>query len=144
MALWRVADSYRLSDRELVHLRSARRHTGDKRQADRLKAVYLLGRSWAVTQVDEALLPDPGSVRNHFRRYREGGTEGLLQNPPGESEAQLNEDQLLKLDAHFSEQLCLHAQDVPRYVAETFKADCSMRGITHLLLRLGYVTESPS
>ena len=138
-----MTDSYHLSERELAHLRSAHRHTREKRQADRLKAVYLLGRGWTVSQVAEALLLDPGSVRNHFRRYREGGAEALMQDPPGGSEARLNEDQLLKLDVHLSEQLYPRAKDVAHYVAEEFKVDYSLRGITHLLRRLGYVYKKP-
>jgi len=88
-----MIDSHHPSERELADLKSAHRHTRDRRQADRSKAVCLLRRSWTVSQVAEALWLDPGSVRNHFRRFQLGGTEVILQNPPGGSQVRLSEEQ---------------------------------------------------
>jgi hypothetical protein len=69
------------------------RHTSDKRSADRLKAVYLLGSGWQVSQVAQALMIDRESVRNHHKRYRKGGLLGLLRHDAGGSEAALNSEQ---------------------------------------------------
>ena len=56
----------------------AHRGTRDKREADRIKAVILLASGWSAADVADALLIDPNSVRNHFKRYQQGGLEGLL------------------------------------------------------------------
>lgn len=54
-----------LTPQELDELEYEHRHASDKRYADRLKAVYLLGSGWPVTQVAQALMIDRESVRNH-------------------------------------------------------------------------------
>ena len=44
--------------------------TRDKREADRIKAVVLLASGWTAEDIADALLIDPNTVRNHFKRYR--------------------------------------------------------------------------
>jgi hypothetical protein len=60
-----MSKRYRLSQQELDELECEHRLTSDKRYADRLKAVYLLGMGWQVSQVAQALMIDRESVRNH-------------------------------------------------------------------------------
>jgi len=55
-------------------------HTSDKRYADRIKGVYLLGSGWPVGRVAQALMIGRESVRNHHKRYRKGGLMALLRN----------------------------------------------------------------
>jgi transposase len=61
----------------LAELRAAHRGTRDKREADRIKAVVLLATGWSAEEVAEVLQVDPNTVRNHFRRYRQGGIKAL-------------------------------------------------------------------
>ena len=49
---------YRLPLNELSELKKAHQSADGKREADKLKAVYLLGKGWAVKTVEEALLLD--------------------------------------------------------------------------------------
>jgi hypothetical protein len=51
---------------QLARLRTEHRRTREKRQADRLKTVMLLGSGWSAHQVAEALLSDPDTGRNHL------------------------------------------------------------------------------
>jgi hypothetical protein len=69
---------YRLPAGGLIRLRAEHRQTREKRHADRLKAVILLGSGWAAEQVAEALLIDPDTVRSYFKRYQKGGVRELL------------------------------------------------------------------
>lgn len=71
---------YHLTDQELDNLEFEHRHATDKRYADRVKTVYLLGNGWSVTKIAEALLIDRETVRNHFKRYRKGGLAALQRN----------------------------------------------------------------
>ncbi len=57
---------YILPADKLAALRAAHRQTRDKREADRIKAVVLLGTGWSAEQVAEVLQVDPKTVRNHF------------------------------------------------------------------------------
>jgi DNA-binding transcriptional ArsR family regulator len=68
-----MSSHYHLTDKELADLEFEHRHAFDKRYADRVKAVYLLGKGWPVTKIAQALLIDRETVRNHFKRYRKGG-----------------------------------------------------------------------
>jgi hypothetical protein len=68
-----MSNRYHLTQQELDELEYEHRHTREKRYADRLKAVYLLGSGWEVSQVPQALMMDGESVRNHHKRYRKGG-----------------------------------------------------------------------
>jgi hypothetical protein len=49
-----MSSRYHLSDKELEDLEFEHRHTADKRYADRVKTVYLLGKGWRVTKIAEA------------------------------------------------------------------------------------------
>ncbi|SFI74018.1 hypothetical protein SAMN05428978_11441, partial [Nitrosomonas sp. Nm34] len=53
-----MSSHYLLTAQEIANLEVAHRQTKDKRYADRLKTVYLLGKGWSVTQVAEALMMD--------------------------------------------------------------------------------------
>lgn len=138
-----MSNRYHLSPEELDKLQHEHRHAGDKRYADRLKAVYLLGKDWEVSRVAEALLMDRESVRNHYKRYRKGGIKALLSNEAGGSESALNLEQRHQLSEYLQTHLCLTAKQVAHYVHETWQVSYSERGMSQLLYRLGFVYKKP-
>jgi transposase len=96
---------YRLTAEELAELQAAHRTTRDKREADRIKAVVLLGTGWSAEQVAEVLQLDPNTVRNHFKRYRQGGVKLLGHDAFRGSACVLDEAQLVWLDLHLQPHL---------------------------------------
>lgn len=132
-----------LSNSELDDLEFEHRHTTDKRYADRVKTVYLLGKGWSVTKIAEALLIDRETVRNHFKRYRKGGLPALQAHEAGGSEPALNEEQRQALDLHLSGHWYLTAKEIAHYVEQTWQVAYSESGMTQLLHRLGYVYKKP-
>ena len=136
-------DRYRLNRKQLTELKAEHRRTTDKRCADRLKAVFLLGSGWSTGQIAEALLIDGQTVRHQFRRYREGGVAALIDRETGDSDPRLSETQLAELDQQLAEVLHLNAQKVIRTVEQRRGVRYSERGMTHLLHRLGYVYKKP-
>ena len=56
-------DDFRLTARQIGKLRELHRKQRDRRLADRLKAIVLLGSDWSVAEVAQALLVDEKSVR---------------------------------------------------------------------------------
>jgi transposase len=138
-----MSNRYPLSQQELDELECAHRHASDKRYADRLKAVYLLGRGWQVSQVAQALMIDRETVRNHYKRYRKGGLMALLRHDAGGSEAALTGEQQQQLVAYLQTHLCLTAKQVAHYVQQTWHITYSESGITQLLHRLGFVYKKP-
>jgi len=134
---------YSLPAQELAELRAAHRRTRDKREADRIKAVVLLASGRTAEDVAEALLIDPNTVRNHFKRYRQGGLPSLLHLAYRGSIGELGEAELALLEAHLQLHLYLSAKDVAAWVEETFEVAYTVSGMTALLHRLGFVYKKP-
>jgi transposase len=134
---------YRLPAGGLIRLRAEHRQTREKRHADRLKAVILLGSGWAAEQVAEALLIDPDTVRSYFKRYQKGGVRELLSMGYRGGAGWLSDEELIELDLHLREKLYLSAKEVARHVEEHYGVTYSERGMTALLHRLGYVYKKP-
>lgn len=61
----------------LGRLRAAHRGRRGNREAGRKKALIRLARGWNSGGVADALLIDPNTVRNHFKRYQQVGAPGL-------------------------------------------------------------------
>ena len=130
---------YRLDKRELAELRTAHRQVrGDVREADRINAVILLGQGRTVADVADALLFDPDTVRGYFKRYKEGGLDGLLRMSYVGSEALLDAAQLAELDAHLQAHLYPSAEAVARWVEQRWGVRYTPSGMTAVLHRLGY------
>ena len=138
-----MTSRYHLNPSELDDLAFEHRHTSDKRYADRVKTVYLLGKGWPVTRIAEALLIDQETGRHHFKRYRKGGLSALQQHDVGGSDALLSEEQQQALDQHLRTQLYLTAKEIAHYVEHTWQVTYSESGMTQLLHRLGYVYKKP-
>lgn len=134
---------YTLPATELATLRAAHRQTRDKRQADRIKAVVLLASGWSAEDVADALLVDPNTVRNHYKRYRAEGLPGLLHSDYHGSACALSDGELAGLDTHVQGHLYLTSKDVAAWVAETYQVSYTPSGMTALLHRLGFVYKKP-
>ena len=70
-------ENYRLSEAILSELRREHKKTKEKWQADRIKAVFLLGSGWTVGDVAEVLMMDEKTVRGHFQTWESGGIDVL-------------------------------------------------------------------
>jgi len=103
--------------RELAELRTAHRQVRDVREAYRINAVILLGQGRTVADVADALLFDPDTVRGYFKRYREGGLDGLLGMAYVGSEALLDAALLAELDADLQTHLYPSAEPGQRAAA---------------------------
>ena len=129
---------YRLSKQEIAELRAAHRAARDVRQAYRINVMILLGKGRTAADVADALLIDPDTVRDYFKRYQKGGLEELLRMSYVGSEALLDADQLMELDAHLLTNLYLTAEAVARFVEQNWKVRYTPSGMTAMLHRLGY------
>ncbi len=128
----------RLDKRELAELRLAHRQVRDVREAYRINAVILLGRGRTAPDVADALLLDPETVRDYFKRYKAGGVEELLRMSYVGSEALLDPPQMAGLDAHLRTHLYLMAEAVARWVEQRWGVRYSLSGMTRVLHRLCY------
>jgi len=129
---------YRLSNQQLAELRAAHRAARDVRAAYRINAVILLGVGWKAADVSAALLVDADTVREDFKRYEQGGLDGLLRMSYVGAEALLDTEQLKALDAHLQRQLSPTSEAVARYVEQRWGVRYTASGMTAVLHRLGY------
>jgi len=134
---------YTLSADKLAELRAAHRETRDEREADRIKAVVLLATGWNAEQVGEVLQVNPNTVRNHFKRYRDGGVKALVHVAFRGGACALGEAELALVDAHLQEHLYQTAKALARWVEDCFGVSYTESGMTALLHRLGYVYKKP-
>jgi transposase len=136
-------DDYRLTKDQIVSLKILHRSLRDKRLADRVKAVVLLGNGWSSPQVAEALLVDEKTIRNWHDIYREAGEEGLIQLHYQGKPPMLNESQQTELAKHLDEHTYLNSNDIRRYIEKTYGVKYSPTGVKELLHRLGFSYKKP-
>ena len=118
-------NDYTLCADRLAQLRTARRETRDKREADCIKALVLLGTGWSAEQVVEVPQVDPNTVRNHVKRYQQIAFRGSV--------CALDEAQLAALDLHLQTHLYQTANGVAAWVKDNFKVGDSESGMTALM-----------
>jgi transposase len=134
---------YYLTPEQLVHLRRAHSRERNKKKADRLKAVYLLGKQWSVNDVSEALMLDDDTLRNYWLRYQDSGIVGLLHDKYSGGESKLTDLELKLLDEHLQEVVYAKASDIIHYVSTEFEVDYTLSGMTKLLHGIGYSYKKP-
>jgi len=115
----------------------------EKRDADRIKAVLLLGTGWSVSQVAKVLLMDPNTVRTYHRLFSEGGIETLLTRHHLGGFTYLAAAEEAELTTHLEKELHLTAKSVAAYIKKRWQVNYSSRGVVALLHRLGFCYKKP-
>jgi transposase len=134
---------FTLTKKQMYKLKKVHRTYKDKRSADRIKAIYLLGSKWTQEKVCEALMIDEGTLRSYVNHYKVGGINELIKTNYSGGEGKLTKNEELMLDRHLQEKLYLEAKSVAAYIKKIFGKTYSVRGVTELLKRLGYVYKKP-
>lgn len=134
---------FTLNTEELNALRREHRLAKNKRDADRIKAIYSLAVGHSVAQVASILMLDEQTLRNYLTSYQVGGIQGLLKtNYPG-SDCKLNEAEIMALKAELEATIHLTTSSVIDYVKHQFGVSYSQSGMRDLLHRLGYEYKKP-
>jgi transposase len=134
---------FTLTTSELAELKKHHKRCKKRTEADRMKAVYLLGKGWSVVQVAEALLLEDDAIRRYFQQYKKGGLMGLLaMNHSGRS-AFLSDEELSRLDAHLQEHTYRTVAEIIAYVRQEFDVEYSDAGVRMILARLNFVYRKP-
>lgn len=139
-----VMKDFDLTTKEITELKRLHRMLSHRKDADKVKAVILLGTGWSAMQVAEILLLDEKTLRRYVQRYQE--------NPEGDfwlttfhqgSQAKLSEDQITLLDQHLEETVYLTVAEIAEYVKKEFGIQYSINGLTNLLHRMDYTYKKP-
>lgn len=128
----------KLSLEEITELRFAHRACKEKRTADRVKAVYLLGTGWPAEEVVEVLMLDEETLRDYVKRYQRGGVDELLAENYKGSACKLSAVQLNELEEHLERKTYLTVESIVAYVKEVYAVSYSVNGMTDLLHRLKF------
>ena len=134
---------YTLPAWKLKQLKKFHKTLKQKHEADRIKAVVLLGSGWSPAQVAEVLLISEGSVRTYFKDFQQYGKEGLIRRDYTGRESFLTEEQEQELSQHLEENLYQRSQDIQHYIAKTYKVQYSRSGLNELLHRLNFTYHKP-
>ncbi len=138
-----VVLEYKLSERELIELKS--RHQGSKKrkEADRLKAVYLLGSGWKISAVREALLLSEDTIRGYYNNYKQEGLDGLLKSKYSGRQSEMTSSEKEALFLHLESVTYQRVSDIILYVAKEFDIVYSDSGMRLILKELGFVYKKP-
>lgn len=135
--------NYLLASKELVELKRQHKLCLKKKDADRIKAIYLLGSGWSVSEVSEALLIEDDAIRNYFRTYKEKGLEYLLLNKHLGRMSFLTIQELEFLDSHLQEHTYQSTEKIIAYINEEFDVEYSHSGVRSVLSHLNFVYKKP-
>lgn len=134
---------YQLPPQKLYLLKAAHRRTKIKKQADKIKAVYLLGSGWAIPDICEALLLDENTIYRYYDIYEKEGIPGLQKSEHKGSTMRLTVEEIEDLKAYLEAHPCRTTKQVIDYVASEYEVDYSVSGMNALLKRLGFVYKKP-
>jgi len=136
-------DDFHLPTQQITALKSLHRQQRDRRQADRVKAIVLLGTGWSAPQVAQVLLIDESTVRQWLAKYQQGGKKELLALHYQGSAARLNKDQQRELSKHLDRHTYLTSKEVLCYIKKTYGVEYSLTAVKELLHRLDFVYKKP-
>ena len=134
---------FELSQAEIISLKQAHKRERNKRFAYRINAIILLGSSWTLEEVRDALLLDDETLRSYVESYQQGGLKLLLKLNHKGSESFLSRDQVSVLCNELNTQIHLTTQSIIEYCKVSFKVEYSLSGMRDLLHRLGYEYKKP-
>lgn len=135
---------FSLTTSEIAVLKRLHRQLSQRRDADKVKAVILLGTGWSVEQVSEALLLDERTLWRYVERYhQEPDTEYWLTTFYHGSQPKLSDEQMTLLDQHLSEHVYLTVAAIVEYVQDRFGIGYTVNGMTSLLHRMDYTYKKP-
>ena len=133
-----------LTESEIAALKRLHHQLSHRRDADKVKAIILLGTGWPLQQVCEALLLDERTLRRYVLRYRqEPNTDSWLINFYQGSQPKLSDEQMTLLDQHLTEHVYPTVAAIVEYVQDRFGIDYTVNGMTSLLHRMDYTYKKP-
>jgi transposase len=140
---WIKMLTYTLNTKQLMELKLSHKLCKKRVDADRVKAVYLLGSGWEMNTVVKALLLDADTIRSYFKRYEAEGISGLLRPRHTGRESYLTKEELLLLGSHLEENLYSTVCEIIAYVEEEFDVEYTESGMRVVLNQLDFVYKKP-
>jgi transposase len=102
----------------------------DKRECDRIKAVFLYAKGWSIASIADALPLHETSVTRHINDFN---TLGKLTSISGGSSGYLDTEQTKCLITHLCEVTYLHTHQIVAYIKEAFDVEYTVSGLNKWL-----------
>jgi len=128
-----------LTAAQTTELRQAHRAAKNKRDADKIKAVYLSSRGKSAKEIAEVLMLDEDTIGHYRKRYETAGITGLLKNHYPGSEPLLTCEELKALSEHLENETYLTVEAIVEHVKQIYHVTYSISGMRQLLHRLNFV-----
>lgn len=138
-----IMKEFSLATEQLNELRRAHRQAKNKKDADRIKAVYSLAIGHSIAQVASILMIDEETLRNYKDRYEKGGIPELLNNNHQGSMCRLSEAEIELLKSELQSIIHLTTQSVIHFVENNFGITYTQSGMRDFLHRIGYEYKKP-
>ena len=134
---------YSLTSHQLAELKREHKFCKKRTEADRIKAVYLLGKGWSVLEVAEALMLEDDAIRRYFNLYKAGGLRKLLDSKYTGKMSYLTENELKLLEDHLRNHTYCTVAEIINYINEEFDVEYTESGMRYVLYRLDFVYKKP-
>ena len=128
-----------LTEAQTNELRRAHRAAKNKKDADKIKAVYLLSRGKTPQEIAEVLMLDIDTIGNYRKRYEAQGASGLLKSNYFGSKPMLSCVEIEEFSDHLETQTYLTVEAIVEHVKQVYNVHYSISGMRQLLHRLKFV-----
>lgn len=132
-----------LTNSQINELRRAHRRAKNKRDADRIKAIYSLAIGHSISQVASVLMIDEETLRNYKNHYEQGGVPQLLKKGHKGGLCRLSDPEIELLIQELQTTIHLTTQSVIHFVHDNFGISYKKSGMRDLLHRIGYEYKKP-
>lgn len=127
-----------LTKHDITVLTEIHRTIDRKRDADKIKAIILLGTGYKYAEVEKILLLDERTLRRYEDIFLTSNVEGLLENNYKGKNRYLNIEQETELSKHLSEHLYGTAHEIRNYISNKYGINYTTEGLVKVLHRLGF------
>lgn len=121
---------HQLSEEQKEYLELRHRYEGDKRVADRIKAVLLKNEGWKNKAIGQALRIHEETVRYYITDWT---SDEKLKPENGGSYSKLNDTQSRALESHLEETTYTRVIDICAYIEKTYGVRYTVSGLTKWL-----------
>jgi len=131
-------NNFHISEEEKKELIKIHKTVKEKRLADKIKAILLLGDGYSFKSCEEIIHLDDRTLRRYKSIYIEKGIEGLLENKYKGRSPKLTEEQSKELTSHLEQNLYPNSETISAYIKEKYNVELTHDGLVITLHRLGF------
>jgi len=132
-----------LTPYQVIKFKKLHRRCQSVKERDRIKGILMLNNGYSFEEVAEILIMDEDSIRRWYSLYQAGGIESLSYNNYKGSDAFLSLEYQSQLSSYMDEHIFLTAKEACDYVLKTFKVEYTTKGMTKVLVRMGFTYKKP-